>query len=318
MQVGLMAPQGWKGEYDGWDPAAAWARTVSSPPGRGARLRIALGVRPLPHGPRADRRVTFESFSVLAALAMAHLACPPRPHGRLHRVPQPRPHGEAVLDPRRHQRRPVRAGHRRRLEGGRVAGIRLRLPADRRADGCLRRPPRGHHSDARARPRDLRGPRTPTSATRSTCRRVSSSRGSRSSSAATASSEPPARGQVRRRAQLRVPRRPRRSPSGSSPSARAARPRAATRPPCASRSTSATRRCATRARTGRPARRVAEVGLDRFVASRRAGHRPLEAQAAFADDCRAAGLEPAGSRATGSPSAPDGGSRGRPIRRSGA
>ena len=28
MQVGLMAPQGWKGEYDGWDPADAWARTV--------------------------------------------------------------------------------------------------------------------------------------------------------------------------------------------------------------------------------------------------------------------------------------------------
>ena len=28
MQVGLMAPQGWKGEYDGWDGAEAWTRTV--------------------------------------------------------------------------------------------------------------------------------------------------------------------------------------------------------------------------------------------------------------------------------------------------
>ena len=28
MQVGLMAPQGWKGDYDGWPPADAWARTV--------------------------------------------------------------------------------------------------------------------------------------------------------------------------------------------------------------------------------------------------------------------------------------------------
>ena len=28
MQVGLMAPQGWKGEYDGWQPADAWARTI--------------------------------------------------------------------------------------------------------------------------------------------------------------------------------------------------------------------------------------------------------------------------------------------------
>ena len=28
MQVGLMAPQGWKGEYDGWRPQDAWARTM--------------------------------------------------------------------------------------------------------------------------------------------------------------------------------------------------------------------------------------------------------------------------------------------------
>ena len=28
MQVGLMACQGWKREYDGWDPAEAWARTI--------------------------------------------------------------------------------------------------------------------------------------------------------------------------------------------------------------------------------------------------------------------------------------------------
>ena len=28
MRVGLMAPQGWKGEYDGWDPAEAWQRTI--------------------------------------------------------------------------------------------------------------------------------------------------------------------------------------------------------------------------------------------------------------------------------------------------
>jgi hypothetical protein len=28
MKVGLLIPQGWKGEYDGWDPAAAWTRTM--------------------------------------------------------------------------------------------------------------------------------------------------------------------------------------------------------------------------------------------------------------------------------------------------
>jgi hypothetical protein len=28
MQVGLLVPQGWKGEYDGWQPSDAWARSV--------------------------------------------------------------------------------------------------------------------------------------------------------------------------------------------------------------------------------------------------------------------------------------------------
>jgi hypothetical protein len=28
MQVGVLIPQGWKYEYNGWDPAAAWARTM--------------------------------------------------------------------------------------------------------------------------------------------------------------------------------------------------------------------------------------------------------------------------------------------------
>ena len=28
MKVGVLAPQGWKGEYDGWHPAKAWRRTV--------------------------------------------------------------------------------------------------------------------------------------------------------------------------------------------------------------------------------------------------------------------------------------------------
>ena len=28
MKVGLITPQGWKMEYEGWDPAEAWANTV--------------------------------------------------------------------------------------------------------------------------------------------------------------------------------------------------------------------------------------------------------------------------------------------------
>ena len=29
MRVGIIAPQGWTGEYDGWDASRAWARTVA-------------------------------------------------------------------------------------------------------------------------------------------------------------------------------------------------------------------------------------------------------------------------------------------------
>jgi F420-dependent oxidoreductase-like protein len=72
MQVGLMAPQGWKGEYDGWDPAAAWERTVEL-----ARQAEDLDFESLwvfDHFhtvPDPTDEITFESFSVLSALAMA-------------------------------------------------------------------------------------------------------------------------------------------------------------------------------------------------------------------------------------------------------
>ena len=130
MQVGLMAPQGWKGEYDGWPPADAWARTVEL-----ATQAEALGFESLwvfDHFhtvPEPTDEITFESFSVLAALAMATERVRTRAHGRVHRLPQPGADGQDVVDHRRHQRRPLRARHRRRLEGGRVAGLRLRLPA---------------------------------------------------------------------------------------------------------------------------------------------------------------------------------------------
>ncbi|MEA2609787.1 MAG: hypothetical protein QOJ75_2030 [Chloroflexota bacterium] len=72
MQVGLMAPQGWKGEYDGWGAADAWARTVEL-----ARNAEELGFESLwvfDHFhtvPSPTDEITFESFSVLSALAMA-------------------------------------------------------------------------------------------------------------------------------------------------------------------------------------------------------------------------------------------------------
>lgn len=71
MKVGLIVPQGWKGEYDGWDPAAAWARTVEL-----AQNAEALGFESLwvfDHFhtvPEPTDEITFESFSQLSALAM--------------------------------------------------------------------------------------------------------------------------------------------------------------------------------------------------------------------------------------------------------
>jgi F420-dependent oxidoreductase-like protein len=71
MQIGLMAPQGWKHEYDGWDPAAAWARTVEL-----ARQAEELGFESLwafDHfhtTPDSTDEITFESFTTLTALAM--------------------------------------------------------------------------------------------------------------------------------------------------------------------------------------------------------------------------------------------------------
>ncbi|HYM83807.1 MAG TPA: TIGR03560 family F420-dependent LLM class oxidoreductase [Candidatus Dormibacteraeota bacterium] len=71
MKVGLMVPQGWKGEYDGWRPADAWARTLEL-----ARDGEALGFESLwvfDHFhtvPVPTDEITFESFSTITAVAM--------------------------------------------------------------------------------------------------------------------------------------------------------------------------------------------------------------------------------------------------------
>jgi F420-dependent oxidoreductase-like protein len=70
MQIGLMAPQGWKGEYDGWAPADAWNRTIEL-----AHQAEALGFESLwvfDHFhtvPEPTDEMTLESFTTLAALA---------------------------------------------------------------------------------------------------------------------------------------------------------------------------------------------------------------------------------------------------------
>jgi alkanesulfonate monooxygenase SsuD/methylene tetrahydromethanopterin reductase-like flavin-dependent oxidoreductase (luciferase family) len=72
VQVGLLIPQGWKGEYDGWDPAEAWAKTVDL-----ARHAEELGFESawvfdhFTTVPDPTDEITFESFSTLSALAMA-------------------------------------------------------------------------------------------------------------------------------------------------------------------------------------------------------------------------------------------------------
>ncbi len=72
MKVGLISPQGWKMEYEGWDPAAAWARTVEL-----AVQAEELGFESLwvfdhfTTVPDPTDEMTLESFSQLSALAMA-------------------------------------------------------------------------------------------------------------------------------------------------------------------------------------------------------------------------------------------------------
>ena len=70
MKVGAIVPQGWTGEYDGWDSLEAWARTVAV-----AKQAEALGFESIwmfDHFhtvPRPTDEITFESFTSLAALA---------------------------------------------------------------------------------------------------------------------------------------------------------------------------------------------------------------------------------------------------------
>ena len=71
MKVGLLIPQGWKYEYNGWDPALAWARTLEL-----ARHAEEIGFESewvFDHFhtvPDPLDEITFESFTTLTAIAM--------------------------------------------------------------------------------------------------------------------------------------------------------------------------------------------------------------------------------------------------------
>lgn len=70
MRVGIIVPQGWTGEYDGWDPARAWARTVAV-----AHETEALGFDSIwmfdhvETEPVPTDEITFEAFVGISALA---------------------------------------------------------------------------------------------------------------------------------------------------------------------------------------------------------------------------------------------------------
>jgi len=70
MKLGVIVPQGWNGEYDGWDPVEAWRRTTAV-----AQQADRLGFESIwlfDHFhtiPRPTDEITFESFTSLAALA---------------------------------------------------------------------------------------------------------------------------------------------------------------------------------------------------------------------------------------------------------
>ena len=70
MKLGVIIPQGWVGDYDGWDPLKAWARSVML-----AALADDLGIESIwvfDHFhtvPRPTDEITFESFTMLSALA---------------------------------------------------------------------------------------------------------------------------------------------------------------------------------------------------------------------------------------------------------
>jgi F420-dependent oxidoreductase-like protein len=70
MKLGVIVPQGWTGEYDGWDPLDAWQRTVAV--AQDAERLGAESIWLFDHFhtiPRPTDEITFESFTTLSALA---------------------------------------------------------------------------------------------------------------------------------------------------------------------------------------------------------------------------------------------------------
>ena len=70
MKLGVIVPQGWTGEYDGWETERAWdphgGRCAA---GGSARVRVDLALRSPPHRAAADRRDHVRVVHLSRALA---------------------------------------------------------------------------------------------------------------------------------------------------------------------------------------------------------------------------------------------------------
>ena len=190
MKVGVIVPQGWTGEYDGWDAERAWARTVAV-----ARQAEALGFESIwlfdhfTTTPRPTDELTFESFTALSALAAL------TDRVRLGHIVICNGFRNPALTAKMISTLDVISGGR--MELGIGAGWKrdewlaygYGFPETKVRLAALARRARGDHPDGRARARgagDVRGRARQRCATRSTSRSRSSGRASRSWSAATA------------------------------------------------------------------------------------------------------------------------------------
>ena len=129
---------------------------------RGARLRLGLGLRPLPQragaGPRGGVRVLDDD----GGHQSAHEPGAPRADGGLRAVSQSGAAGQDHEHRRRDQRRTPRLGHRRRLVRPRVPGLRLRVPRGQGAHRHAARDRRDREGDVVRARRHVRGPLLPT------------------------------------------------------------------------------------------------------------------------------------------------------------
>ncbi|CAA9447786.1 MAG: hypothetical protein AVDCRST_MAG01-01-4268, partial [uncultured Rubrobacteraceae bacterium] len=130
--------------------------------GRNGGLRLHLGLRPLPHRPRAYKGDHLRGVDHQRGAREGHRARQDRPDGHLQRLPKPGPTRQDGLHGGRNEQWASSVRHRGWLVRARVARLRLRLPrgAGEDADvqgGVRDHPPHVHRGRRRLRRRVLQG-----------------------------------------------------------------------------------------------------------------------------------------------------------------